>query len=364
MRILINRTDAIGDTILTMPMIYQIKQKFPDAEIDFLVAPISYDLFKGLDHIVQAHVFPKKSGRFQQLSFLHKLFRQRSYNYYFHVGGSHLPSFVAFLHRVSFRGGLKTKWPSFLWLNQGERQRRSLVEMHESEYNLSLLEKMGIPFHFKDLENINLRFNFSASEIEDAWNNLQAKINQEQKRNNAELIFVHPGMTGHTLNWPSRNYARFISRMERRHPGRFLFVVSHTPSDARFLVAIQEELSKKKNEDMANAVLFFDGSEQGLRNYMALLNRAKLFIGPSTGTLHIANVVGVKSIGVFSPIKVQSSFRWAPFYEKNKYTELVIPDVVCGEQFKCAEHACPYFECMAKIEVDWVVDKAEELLAR
>ncbi len=97
---------------------------------------------------------------------------------------------------------------------------------------------------------------------------------------------------------------------------------------------------------------------------MAVLSNADLFVGPSTGTTHLANVLGVKIVTVYSPIKVQTSLRWGPFFRDTETVRVVVPDVVCGEKFQCAGTSCLYYECMEKVEVDEVFESAKQLLSK
>ena len=167
-------------------------------------------------------------------------------------------------------------------------------------------------------------------------------------------------MTGHTLNWSSRNYGRLIDKMERTYPDKYNWIISHTPTDSSFLVGIREHIKTCKHLD--GKVYYFDGSIKGLGHYMRILSLAAAFVGPSTGTLHIANTLNIKSVGIYSPIKVQSTLRWGPFDRDLSKTRLVIPDVVCGEQFKCSGASCPYYECMSKIEVQDIMNELISLL--
>lgn len=95
---------------------------------------------------------------------------------------------------------------------------------------------------------------------------------------------------------------------------------------------------------------------------MAVLTKAILFIGPSTGTTHIAAVLGVPVVGIYSPIKIQSSLRWGPLSKNKEKIKLLVPDVICGEIKKCALRDCPYYECMGKIEVEDVVKQAVTII--
>jgi hypothetical protein len=67
-------------------------------------------------------------------------------------------------------------------------------------------------------------------------------------------------------------------------------------------------------------------------------------------------------VGLYSPIKVQSSLRWGPFKRTSDKVKVIVPDVVCGETIHCAGAVCPYHECMAKVEVEDVFMAVKELL--
>ena len=339
MKIIINRSDAIGDTILTTPMAQKIKEHFPNAHITFIISPRIGDLLKGHPYIDDTWVLSENLD-------LRGKFKEYKPTHYFYVGGSQKPSVVALNTGVPFRGGLKSRWPTYFLLNHGVRQKRSRILMHEVEYNLELLNPMGIK---EDGKKYSPVLSLLPSEIELGL--------RETGLKDKEYIVVHPGMSGHTLNWPSENYGKLIEKLEQIYPGRFTFVVSFTPSDAPYLKGIRDQLSKTKLEP-----LFLDGSILGLRPYMGVLQNASLFIGPSTGPTHIANSLGVKVLGIYSPIKAQSALRWGPFDVDERVTRVVTPKVKCGETVKCAKEACPFYECMGSIEVDELVKEIQDLL--
>jgi heptosyltransferase-3 len=360
LNVVINRTDAIGDTILTLPMGKFIKEKFPEAKIAFIVSPICKDIFINHPYIDECWVLDKNQNLYKKNKFLKEKYKDFKADTFFHVGGSHLPAMVAWKLGIPFRGGLKSKWQSFVFLNKAVRQSRSLVSMHETDYNLNLLSPLGITYKSIERDSFPPQISISHKETDDAKIEFDKEKEQNAPKGGKEVLVIHPGMTGHTLNWASRNYARLISRIEKEMPDRFTFVISYTPSDEKFLTGLREQLAREDYAYLKKKVIFFDGSVKGLRHYISFLSTADIFIGPSTGTTHIANTLGLKMIALYSPIKVQSAFRWGPFH-RNERTKIIVPDVVCGEQTDCAGRICPYFECMAKIEVEDVFNAIEEL---
>lgn len=362
MNIVINRTDAIGDTLLTMPMAKLLKIKFPSCKIAFIVAPKCADLFKNHPYVDECWVLNPKDSFYKKMSYLSQKFIEFTADCFIHVGGSHIPSLQACLKRVALRAGLKSKWQSFIFLNKAVRQSRSLVSMHESDYNLNLLSSLDIIYKSSERIGLAPEIFISKTDRSKSFELYKKDLAEAGIEYRSETIVIHPGMTGHTLNWSSRNYARLISKLEREQPGRFNFVISFTPGDENFLTGLRSQLEKEEYKFVKKIVHFFDGSKRGLSDYMAFLSGVDLFIGPSTGTTHIANTLGVKMIGIYSPIRVQSVLRWGPF-KRNEQTKIIVPDVVCGEQFDCAGKICPYYECMLKIEIEDVYTAACKLTA-
>lgn len=358
MKFLINRSDAIGDSILTMPMAKLLKETYPDCHITFLVSARSADVFENHPYIDEFKVYHRKSRFYFKIKEIFSIFNDVKPTHYFYVGGGYLPNFVAWLKLVKFRGGLKSRWHTYLFLNHGVRQKRSMVSMHEMEFNLNLLAPLGIKYLAKNKSNYLPAIALKESEEDAAYQIFLNELNKNNLPTDRNNIFIHPGMTGHTLNWSPRNYGRLIVKLNQKFPGKFLFVVSYTPSDDKYVQGVKDILGREENLILRENTYFFNGAIHGLRNFMSVLKKASLFVGPSTGTTHLAAVLGVPVVGIYSPIKVQSALRWGPIGEKTDKIRIVVPDVICGEVKQCALKACPYYECMGKIEVDEIVKNA------
>ena len=361
MRIVINRTDAIGDTLLTLPVAQLIKEHYPDAEIIFWVSHKSQDIFEYYKWVDKIWVMDRNNYWPSRMVHSFKQIFSHDIDAYFFIAGSHFPSFFAWLKGIKFRGGLRSKWQSFVFLNNSIRQKRSLVEMHESEYNLLLLEKFKIKYQFKDRAKLRPLLVIPNHEVEEAKERLKQSVIVQGIEWREKIIIIHPGMVGHTLNWPMFNFTSLMCEIEESWPGRFTFVVSFTKSDLPYISKIKGYLQDEQFKHLNKIIYFYDGGILGLKEYLKVLKNAALFIGPSTGTTHLANCLDVLQIAIYSPIKVQSAMRWGPYSRTHEKCRVLIPDVVCGEQFVCAKEDCFYYKCMAKIEVDDVLVHVKEL---
>ncbi len=311
MKILINRTDAIGDTLLSIPLGRLIKYFHPEAQLALIVSPRSSELIPlcvGVDHVFTLNTKASRKNKWQQCR---EFFAEYTPDYYFHMGGDFTPSAYAFFKGIKFRGGLVSKVPSFILLNQGVRQSRSHGDKHESEFNMDLAAPMGI--HWDQLMR-----NQHSQELAPVFK-LDSKRRQEicEERFSfagKKLIFIHPGMSGHTLNWPNSHYGQLANRLHHEFGETHKIVVSFTPGDLSYVDGMKEAMDGQALEE----TYFFDGSLKGLVDFTYALSLADLFIGPSTGTTHMANALRLKQVALYSPIKVQSEKRWGPFYRDSK----------------------------------------------
>ncbi len=355
MKYLINRSDAIGDNILTTPMAQAIFELDPEAEIGIITSYLCRDLYHEHPYISRVFHFDKKDSYWHKIKKSLVIFKEFDPDFYFYVGGSQTPNFVAWLKSVPFRGGILSRWTTFLVLNKGIRQKRSQVAQHEIFYNVDLLKHLSGFEKVDDKEYLPVMI---VPKKIDARKEFNEEIKSAGLNESLPFIVIHPGMTGHTLNWPSRNYGRLIRRLNLLYPNKYNYIISHTPSDNTYLLGTRDEIDAEEN--LSKNVYFFDGSKKGLLNYMNVIKEAKLFIGPSTGTTHIAASLEVPVVSIFSPIKAQSALRWGPKGKGQIFT--VTPNVVCGETLKCAGQTCPYYECMSKIEVDDLLVHIKKIL--
>src|SRR5690606_18401874 len=107
-------------------------------------------------------------------------------------GGSFYPSYVAWITKVPFRGGLISRWQSFLFLNKGVRQKRSLANMHEADYNLELLKPFGIEPKENQRKHYGPALTLTPAEKTEAIASFCQEHNIDQAK---PLLFIHPGMT-------------------------------------------------------------------------------------------------------------------------------------------------------------------------
>src|SRR4051794_14716214 len=141
LRILVVRPDRLGDVILSTPVFEVIKRHYPKSHLTALVRKNVIPILKGLpsvDHFIEYDPENKHRG-IKGFFRLYSDIRRRHFRFAIVLQSNWKIAFAIFLARVRYRVGPLSKVHSFLFFNRGLRQRRSQVEMHESDYNLQLL---------------------------------------------------------------------------------------------------------------------------------------------------------------------------------------------------------------------------------
>ena len=238
-------------------------------------------------------------------------------------------SYALWLERVPVRAGVQSQWHSFLFLNRGLRQRRSLAVQHEAEYNLDLLKlAMGV----KSSEKAPV-LKLAAPEDTGLLEQHQLKAR--------EYLVVHPGMAGSALNWPTEKYIEFIEKALLLNK----IVLTGTANDEAWLTKIKTTF--KDQPQVLNLQ-----SQLTTPQLFTILKNARAVIVPSTGVAHMAASLGTPVLAIYSPVRVQHPRRWAA---RGKDVQIFLPEVPCPATFRCLGDKCIYYNCMNRISTEQVL---------
>lgn len=332
-RVLLVRLDKIGDLISTM-CVDQLKHGYGQPLSERY--QITWCISKGLGFIPEAALPPREFIELDKSQPKESRLRLRDFlkeNPVDVVVSFQAPWWVHYecwRARVPVRSGVLSQWHSFLFLNKGLRQRRSLAEKHEADYNRELLE------HALDLESQETPLlRLDVAEDRELLKKFALK--------NKSYVVVHPGMAGSALNWSSQNYIALIKEVLKTHP----VVFTGTAMDEPYLAPLKKEFAQNKN------VINLQNQLKALELFQ-ILKSSHAVIAPSTGVAHMAAALGAKILGIYSPIRVQHPRRWAA---RGENVIIFQPPFDCPADFKCLGSACKHFDCMNKITVDQVYRK-------
>jgi ADP-heptose:LPS heptosyltransferase len=176
------------------------------------------------------------------------------------------------------------------------------------------------------------------------------------------MVIVHPGMGGSALNWPETHYVEFVRALLK--DGRQVLLTAG-PAEVALLQRIGEALGPLKEKAM-----FYSNTEPlggvgaTLEFFAGLISHASLMVAPSTGPLHLAVALERPVLTFYPPIRVQSAIRWGPYLKDESRASVMVPDVYCGQDFKCLGNLCNFFPCMKSLTVTQALDQANQQLSK
>jgi heptosyltransferase-3 len=350
LRILVVRADRMGDVILSTPVFEVIKRHYPNSKLTVLAQASVAPLLEGLPSVDEVMIYDPAGvhAGFRGLLRLFRDVRVKRFRIAVVLQTTWKIAAAVFFGKVRYRIGPLSKPYSFLLFNRGVRQRRSQVEMHEVDYNLQLLRKLGIRVGARNIP--------TAVHVSDENREAAKKFLIERGWKEGEsLIVIHPGMGGSALNWPETHYMDLVRVLLRE--GRKV-LLSGGPTEVELLGRITASIGPLREK----LIVYTAEPGRELGFFAGLLSWASVMVAPSTGPLHLAVALQKPVVTFYPPIRVQSAIRWGPYLRDEKTTSILVPEVYCGEDFKCRGNLCNYFPCMKTITVAEALEKVNSLI--
>ena len=285
---MLTRTDNIGDLILTLPAVASLKRRYPDIFIGFLCS--SYAAPVLLQNPAINKIIPVDDGfPFTTL----KVIREGNYHASLHFFIEPKGTILARMANIPRRIGPASKIWSVL-LTDKVSQNRSKVERHEAEYNLELARECGA-----DGLSFPPAIFLSALEKREG----QQILSMACKVPEPSPVVIHPGSHQHVETWPIDHFMELAKKIGDRGD-KVVFTAG--PGEEKFIEAAQQLRHKNVHTLTAGSL--------ALRQLAAVISNARIFIGNSSGPLHIATALNIPTISFYPQVPlVTSAKRWGPF---------------------------------------------------
>ncbi|MFW2331380.1 MAG: glycosyltransferase family 9 protein [Nitrospinota bacterium] len=293
-KILVVRTDRIGDLILTIPLFKSIKSKFPASQVAVLARTYTSDLLSMVSSVNNVISFESTNNHIPYRKFpkLIKEINNFNFDLAIIVFSNFTVGLLLALSNIKYRIGPATKIAQ-LFLTHKIKQNRSKSLKHEAIHNLELLHPLNI------------------DPITDHYLELNSQISFKKKfqfNNDNKIISIYPGSAGSASNWKKERYIELIETVSQENIN---IVITGGPNEESL---VNEILSKSKVKNR-NVVAYINRGS--LREFATVLQNFDLFFGPSTGPLHLASALKVPTVSIYPPIFGQRAERWGPLGEQN-----------------------------------------------
>jgi lipopolysaccharide heptosyltransferase II len=327
----------MGDLILSLPTISALKDSYPQAHLGILIQDYTRDILWN-NPAVDEIIIDRKQNIFE---LAHQI-REKNFDMAVILYPSWRNGWLCYLSKIPYRIGTGYK-PVGILFNKRVYIHRTKVVHHEIDYCLRLAEEAGarliaesakrdISLWVKDKDKL-----YAQSLLNKHIGQGQALPLQRQ----SVLIGIHPGSGGSALNWSKENYAMLIEGLNKRYGANVVISGSSQEHDL-----IEQIISKTHTKPVNLA------GQTTLGQLMALFSFYHLFIGPSTGPMHLAAGLGIPVIALFSPIPSQSPDKWGP---SGKGHVVLKPEGITCCLRRCKKERCNKYNCMDKITPEQVL---------
>ncbi len=322
MKILIIRLSSLGDIILTSPLIQELRRKYPDARIDFVVkkeyAEIAgqflwlsniyiIDTTKGTEEIQRLNGELKETG-YDHILDLHNNFRSRR-----------------------IRRGLSG----------------SLAIINKRTFKRWLLVKTKINL-LTDEPDIIGRYFETARKLGISDSGTGAGFGKEFHSSPVKKAALCPGAKHWNKRWPPEYYVDVAKDLIARGFHIDLFGSSE---ENEYVGSIASQLPQDKITNLCGTLT--------LAELPARIAECSLAITNDSGLMHVASAVGIPTIAIFGP-----TVREFGFMPRNKNVQIVENlNLDCRPCTTIGLDHCPkgHFKCMKEMTPEIVIEKFSTL---
>jgi heptosyltransferase II len=308
-RILVIRYRFIGDTVLAIPFLRNLRYAFPNAVIDILAEPVSGDTLAYCPYKNDLLFFaprlkgPAKSRSKHPTSLLTcaRMLRSRGYDRVYILRRSFSSAILPLLAGIPHRVGFATEGRQ--WLLQ---RSTPYPDKHEVECFLDVLRADGVPI----VDTFNENWSDPSTD---------AQVAPTLALTDRRRVFICAKSVFPLKDWSPELFAELIEWLVNHRDCVVHFCDS--PGNADYYRAILSAVPKPLMH-----VCVDWSKELSIRDVNSLLRRMDLAVGIDTGLLHIAASFHVPVVALFGPLE---PWRWHPWDTPHT---IIRPGDVSGER--------------------------------
>jgi heptosyltransferase-2 len=343
-KILVLRYRFIGDTILTVPFLRNLRLAEPDAYIAWVVAPGSSDVVSGIPYVdemiywdpVTIHADSRGTHRTlaDKWRFIREL-RKKRFDKVYVLKRSLSSAVIALLTGARERIGFNTEGRGAL-LTKRVTYRH---DQHEVQNFLDVLRADNIPIRDDYLEAW-------LTEDEKAFADKFLKhvgITESKK-----VVALHPFTANPPRAWHMDNFVELANLLQAHYAARV--VIFGGKRDAAHIEYLKEKISPEPVMVVGTTTL---------RESMAILGRCSLLVCNDSGIMHLAAAMQIPLVAMFGP---QSPAKFGPWGEKCQVIYKSFPCSPCKQKFfqECEPSYRMSPACVEAIQVAEVMEEIEK----
>ena len=282
-KLLVVRNDRLGDVMLGLPALKIIKSSAPDIQIDYLVDKKYADI-----SIISEYIDNTICDNRELLDVLKK----KNYNYSITLFSTFDIGYKLWKARINNRYAPATKIAQIFY-NKKFKQRRSQSIKPEYEYNNDLVR------FFLDDNGYKIRNGASP------YINLR---NNSNKSNTKKIIYIHPFTGGSSKTLSVSDFINLCYELNKFCKLKFVLHCDH--NDYEKCKIIENKMCNLLDVETINPT-------NNLKEMFINISKCDVFISGSTGPLHVAGALNIKTVGFYPAKKSSTSLRWDTINNQN-----------------------------------------------
>jgi ADP-heptose:LPS heptosyltransferase len=286
-KIIISRTDNLGDVILTLPIAGILKKKFPTSKVIFIGKAYTKAIIESCNNI---DLFLDREEIIADPSKL----REQNADAMVLIYPDKEIAKAAFNAKIKIRIGTSHRWYNWIYCNKKVNFSRKKSDLHEAQLNCKLLKPLGID-SIPPLSDFPAYYGFQPKD------ELNVSIKNLIDPHKFNIIF-HPKSKGSAREWPIENYYFLATELSKEN-----FKVFITGTEGEGLL-----IKRQKPEIFELANIIDLTGKLSLSELISFINSSNGLLACSTGPLHIGAALGKNVLGIYPPMRPIHPGRWAP----------------------------------------------------
>jgi heptosyltransferase-2 len=334
MKIVVRGTNWIGDAVMQIPALHQLRRIFPEARITLATRAWALGIFQEAGFIDDFLIIDPTESVLKQA----KGWGAAKFDLAIILTNSFQTALVSKLGKVKTRFGYAGEGRSFLLTNSIKKPDWK-DERHEIYYYLNLIAEVEKHYFGKTSEMLP-KFELQVS---DPRKTEAGKILAEHGIDlSKKLISFCAGSTNsRAKRWQSESYAELNDRLQTEIGANVILIGDQSELD------VSTEIVEKSKLKPVNLT-----GKTSLAESTAILSICDLLVSNDTGPAHISAALGTKTMVIFGPTNSKTTYPIG--------AEIIRREVECSP---CMLRDCPIdHRCMTRISAAEVFERAKNLL--
>ena len=345
-RILLRAPNWIGDAIMCLPALRELRAALPEAELVLVARPWVLDLFPAEELRCRKVAYDTRgphggiTGRWRIASEL----RPEKFAAAILFQNAFDAALLAVLAGIPIRAGYARHGRRLLLTHPVAVPRRGETPRQEAHYYLELLRRLGLIDGYSEVREIQLPAPVSARTAARARMQEVLAAHDAGSLDTKAVVGISPGAAfGTAKRWSAERFAALALRLSRELDAFPIFFGSREEAP------LVESLLPQAGQAAVSLA-----GKTSLGDFMGLIPGCDLYISNDTGAMHVAAALGVPTLAIFGPTDEQAT---RPLGAR---VQLVVGRAECRP---CLLRHCPIdHRCMKSVSVEEVFEAARSLL--